>query len=82
MMGGVGGWRDKKEGVGLWMGDLRGEKGEMWERRNCGKHLWVFTSELVLLGFWARGGRKSDFLELGSRRGSVPSWLGGNSFRQ
>jgi hypothetical protein len=28
------------------------------------------------------GGQKSNFLELGSRRGSVPSWLGGKSFRQ
>jgi hypothetical protein len=34
MMGGVGGWRDKKEGVGLWMGDSRGEEGEIRERSN------------------------------------------------
>jgi hypothetical protein len=36
-------------------------------------------------GFWARGARKPQgFLELGSQRGSVPSWLGGKDsvFRQ
>ena len=28
------------------------------------------------------GANKSNFLELGSQRGSISSWLGGNSFRQ
>jgi hypothetical protein len=56
--------------------------------------LWFFWEELVgglsqgapgLLGILGSGARKPQgFLELGSWRGSVPSWLGGKDsvFRQ
>jgi len=35
----------------------------------------------VVVGILGSGARESNFLELGSWRGSVPSWLGGNSFK-
>ena len=44
-------------------------------------YLGIFTRELVLLGFWARGpGNLISWL--GSKRGYVISWMGGNNFRK
>jgi hypothetical protein len=77
---------DKEEGVGLGEGDfLLGGEGETREEK--GKEA-NFLGGLLLVdwvaGILGLGARKSDFLELGSQRGSVPSWLGGKHsvFRQ
>jgi hypothetical protein len=67
---------DKEGGRVHWRGG--------WQRR--GREIW----RKILEEFWASGlvvgtlgsrARKSNFLELGSWRGYVPSWLGGNNFR-
>jgi hypothetical protein len=62
--------------------------------RGLGREVEESLGEGKLLGnsglhmSWLVGGilgsstRKYDFLELGRQRGSVPSWLGGNNFRQ
>jgi hypothetical protein len=54
---------------------------EDWRRRIGEKLREIWASGLVV-GILGSGARESNFLELGSQRGSVPSWLGGNSFRQ
>jgi hypothetical protein len=33
-------------------------------------------------GIWGSGAGKYDFLKLRSQKGFIPSWLGGNSFKQ
>jgi hypothetical protein len=53
-----------------------------FEKENWRKILEEFWASELVAGILGSGEKKSNFLELGSRRGYVPSWLGGNSFMQ
>jgi hypothetical protein len=56
-----------------------GGRGEETGSQNLCGDIYYDIGVSKILG---SGARKYDFLELGSQRGSVPSWLGGNNFRQ
>jgi hypothetical protein len=53
-----------------------------WERGNWREIGGRFRASGLVVGILGSGARESNFLELGSRRGFVPSWLGGNNFRK
>jgi hypothetical protein len=63
--------------------DKGGSFGHLLEKGKLVGKFWLHTSWLVA-GILGSGARKYDFLELGSQRGSVPSWMGGKDsvFRQ
>jgi hypothetical protein len=72
----------RREGVGLGgRGFEKGAKGELG-----GGELVVNFEGFGLVNWccwdFGLGAKKSNFLEIGSRRGFVPRWMGGNNFRQ
>jgi hypothetical protein len=75
---GLGVILEREEKLDIWGGK---EQGEIWGEGEILVGLlvdWCWTSVVGILGSRAR---KYDFLEIGSRRGYFPSWMGGNSFR-
>jgi hypothetical protein len=77
---GVAGWRGIRKGVGCIGRGIQEERKRDLRRRIGGKWRSFGASGLVA-GILGSGARESNFLELGRWRGSVPSWMGGNSFR-